>query len=249
MMAVSKGEGLQEFTRVYTDGSVMEDRVGCWVICGPQEIKIRLAKQMCIFNAEAQIIIEAIKATRRWGIVKRILITDSFSNLMAQETVFTKGNTKKTELKDVLAEEGSNLRLMWVPSHMGITGNEHADKAAKEALDQNVETTIKVVKSDYCKWVKEKIRQRWQNEWRSFSSSMVTIKPHVDINKSTEGLPQRQQVAVSRLIMGYTNITHGYKIRDEVKPHNLKVSCCTRALDFDTFSLQLLYNKLNFYYF
>jgi hypothetical protein len=43
---------------------------------------------------------------------------------------------------------------------MGITGNERADKAAKDALDQNVETTIKVVKSDYCKLVKEKSRQR-----------------------------------------------------------------------------------------
>jgi hypothetical protein len=59
MMAVPKGtgtarlkadleqtiekEGLQKFTRVYTDGSVMEDRVGCSVICGPEEIKIRLA--------------------------------------------------------------------------------------------------------------------------------------------------------------------------------------------------------------
>jgi hypothetical protein len=29
-------EGLQEFTRVY-DGSVMEDRVGCSVICGPKK--------------------------------------------------------------------------------------------------------------------------------------------------------------------------------------------------------------------
>jgi hypothetical protein len=26
-------------------------------------------------------------------------------------------------------------------------------------------------------------------------------------------------VAVSRLRVGYTNITHGYKIRDELKPH------------------------------
>jgi ribonuclease HI len=186
MMAVSKGagtarlkaeleqtieeEGLQEFTRVYTDVSVMEDRV----MCGPEEIKIRLAEQTCIFNAEAQSIIEAIKATRRWGIVKRIVITDSLSNFMAQETLYTKENSKKTELKD------SNLRLMWVPSHMGITSNERADKSAKDALDQNVQTKIKVVKSDYCKWVKEKSRQRWQNEWRSSTSSMVTIKLHFD---------------------------------------------------------------------
>jgi ribonuclease HI len=83
---------------------------------------------------------------------------------MAQDTLYTKGNSNKTELKDLLAEESSNLRLMWVPFHMGIMGNERADKVAKDTLDQKVETSIKVGKSDYCKWVKEKSRQRWQNE-------------------------------------------------------------------------------------
>jgi hypothetical protein len=97
-----------------------------------------------------------------------------------------------------------------------ITGNERAVKATKDALDQNVETTIK---SDYCKWVKKKSRQRWQNEWRSSPSSMVTIKTQVNRYKSTEGLPRRQQVAVSRLKIGYPNITHGYNISDELKPH------------------------------
>jgi hypothetical protein len=29
-------EGLPKFTRVYTDGSVLEDRVGCSVICSPE---------------------------------------------------------------------------------------------------------------------------------------------------------------------------------------------------------------------
>jgi hypothetical protein len=32
-------EELQEFTRVYTDGSIMEDRVRCFGICGLEEIK------------------------------------------------------------------------------------------------------------------------------------------------------------------------------------------------------------------
>jgi hypothetical protein len=49
-------EGLEEYVRVYTDG---------------REIKIRLPKQMSIFNAKAVAILEAIKATRRWGIAKK----------------------------------------------------------------------------------------------------------------------------------------------------------------------------------
>jgi hypothetical protein len=75
---------------VYTDGLLIEDREGCAIICGDREIKIRLPKQMSIFNAEEV----AIKATRRWGIAKKIILTDSLSNLMAQEKIYTRGNSK-----------------------------------------------------------------------------------------------------------------------------------------------------------
>jgi ribonuclease HI len=34
-----------------------------------------------------------------------------------------------------MSEEGSNLKLMWVPAQVGIKGNETVDKAAKEALN------------------------------------------------------------------------------------------------------------------
>jgi hypothetical protein len=63
----------------------MEDRVGCAIICEAREIKIRLPKQMSIVNAEVVAILEAIKATRRWGIAKKIILIDSLSNLLAQE--------------------------------------------------------------------------------------------------------------------------------------------------------------------
>jgi ribonuclease HI len=46
-------------------------------------------------------------------------------------------------LKNLMAEEGSNLKLMWVPSHVGIKGYETADKAAKEALNQEVEIPLR----------------------------------------------------------------------------------------------------------
>jgi ribonuclease HI len=61
---------------------------------------------------------------------------------VAQKETFTRRNSKKMILKDLLTEEGSNLRLMWVPAPVGIKGNEKADKAAKE-----VDNTYKVVKS------------------------------------------------------------------------------------------------------
>jgi hypothetical protein len=66
----------EECSRVYTDGSVIDERSGCAIVMGHREVKIRLAGQMSIFNAEAPII-EVIKITRRWGVDKRIIMTDS----------------------------------------------------------------------------------------------------------------------------------------------------------------------------
>jgi ribonuclease HI len=142
-------EGLENYARVYTDGSLMEDRVGCAIICEAREIKIRLPKQMSIFNAEAVVILEAIKATKRWGLAKRIILSDSLSNLMAQQKIYTRGNSKISELKDLLAEERANLKIMWIPAHVGIGGNECADRAAKDALEQKETTGHKVGKLDY----------------------------------------------------------------------------------------------------
>jgi ribonuclease HI len=42
---------------------------------------------------------------------------------------------------------------MWVPAHTGIKGNEKANEAAKESLEQEVETTHKVVKTDWSVFV------------------------------------------------------------------------------------------------
>jgi hypothetical protein len=36
-------EGHQEYARVYTDGSVMDERSGCAIVIGHREVKIRLA--------------------------------------------------------------------------------------------------------------------------------------------------------------------------------------------------------------
>jgi ribonuclease HI len=130
----------EEGLEVYTDGSLMEDRVGCAIICEAREIKIRLPKQISIFNAEAVAILEAIKATKRWGIAKKIILTDSVSNLMAQEKIYTRENQNIVELKDLLAEERAKLKIMWIPAYVGIGGYELADRAAKDALEQEVAT-------------------------------------------------------------------------------------------------------------
>jgi hypothetical protein len=108
---------------------------------------------------------------------------------------------------------------MWVPSPVGIKGNETADKAAKKALNQEVDNTYKVMKADWTKWVKRKSWQVRQDEWKSSLNLMATVKPNIRRYSSTEGLPRRQQAVVSRLRMGYTNITHAHRLSDDPKSY------------------------------
>jgi hypothetical protein len=98
----------------------MDERSECTIVTGHRDVKIRWAGQ----KSEAQATIEAIKITRRWGVDKRIIMTDSLSNIVTQEETFTRGNSKKMLRKDLIAEEGSNLKLMWVAANVGIKGNQ-----------------------------------------------------------------------------------------------------------------------------
>jgi hypothetical protein len=87
-------------------------------------------------------------------------------------------------LKDLMAEEGSNLKLMWVPAHVGIKGNETVDRAAEKALNQEVDNTYKV---------KLKSWPVRQDEWESSGNPMAMVKPNIRKYSSTEGLARRQQ--------------------------------------------------------
>jgi hypothetical protein len=46
-------EEIGDFTRVYPDGSKMDNLVGCAVISGTKEMVIRLVEETCISNAKA----------------------------------------------------------------------------------------------------------------------------------------------------------------------------------------------------
>jgi hypothetical protein len=72
-----------DYTQIYTDGSKMEDRVGCAVVTPDENNEIRLPRPFSIFSAEVKAINTAISITRNTIQPKRVIRSDSLSYLTA----------------------------------------------------------------------------------------------------------------------------------------------------------------------
>jgi ribonuclease HI len=53
--------------------------------------------------------------------------------------VYIKTQRRETRrIRELLDQEKGRIKLMWIPSHSGITANEKADAATKNALEEDI---------------------------------------------------------------------------------------------------------------
>ena len=64
---------------------------------------------------------------------------------------------------------------MWVPSHVGIEGNETADRIAKEAARRPAKF-IPIPFRDWYSLVRRKLNGVWKREWQAESRTLRRIK-------------------------------------------------------------------------
>jgi hypothetical protein len=133
---------------------------------------------------------------------------------------------------------------MWVPSHIGITGNEIADKAANLAFRIIPHpTSSDLSTNDIKSSIKHKTYTRWQKFWDTIplSNKLKTIKK--DIKKWTPPyhLNRRQEVVITRYKIGHSLLTHSFLLNKNPPPtcdechtdlsiHHI-IQECTKYLD------------------
>jgi ribonuclease HI len=125
---------------IRTDGSNMGDKVGYAVVKEEHTIKKRISLLKTAFSAEQSAIIEAVQLEKN-NKHKIVIISDSLSTIMAAENRTPTKNPKTQTIRKILDHEEPKITLLWVLSHIEIPGNEKANQAAKEVVDEDISTT------------------------------------------------------------------------------------------------------------
>jgi ribonuclease HI len=95
-----------------------------------------MRSQATIFCAEQEAIIKAIYISK--GKRATVVATDSLSTMMAVEGTRWTKILKTKRIKDRLNQEKQRVKLIWIPSHSEIKGNEKADEGAKSVLEEDI---------------------------------------------------------------------------------------------------------------
>ncbi|XP_055589528.1 uncharacterized protein LOC129741768 [Uranotaenia lowii] len=199
---------------IYTDGSKRDLKCGYGIVSDDFVFRKRMNNISSIFAAES----EAIKQALIWIVDQReprayLICTDSMSAVTNLEKCKLNSKWKDSvqTLFNEIVEMGSEIVIFWVPSHIGIPGNERADIEAKKALelpeDENQIIDIKEIR----KIVKAHFTNRWQMQWHSnLNNKLREVKNTVLPFKAALLGNRRDDVILARLRIGHTLLTHSY---------------------------------------
>ena len=205
---------------IYTDGSKDNDNVGCGLIINNLSIKQRLPSNASIFTAEVTAIDLALDTIAESDDDHFIIFSDSLSVLLSLHNKKMDNPLILQLLQKLhhLSCAHKTIHLCWIPSHIGIRGNEAADMAAKESLNQDI-TASQVPYTDLKSHINHFISSKWQERWSSCrDNKLFQVKPTLGEWPPGFRRSRKEEVVLSRLRIGRTYFSHSYILRREDPP-------------------------------
>jgi ribonuclease HI len=162
---------------IYTDASKKSGSCSIGVVINKYEIQFayKLENSVSITSAEIEAIGKALSLAKLLGINDPIILTDSLNSCLIIDKYKHMIAQEPNMMKLIELGFELNATIQWIPSHINISGNDLADKAAKTALESDLvfETINNPFRfSDIVKQLKNKSAVNFQN-WYNIESTNV----------------------------------------------------------------------------
>ena len=150
--------------------------------------------------------------------MKFIIMTDSLSSLQAIHGL----KLDNPIVSDIIRYHDTMSRhkdivYCWIPSHIGISGNEQADALAKSALHRP-EVIFPLPQSDLRYCVSTYFAGLWQSVWiTNVSNKLLEVQPVIQ-RHFVPLRSRRDDVVLCRARIGHTYYTHSFLLRGESAP-------------------------------
>ncbi|GBN08828.1 hypothetical protein AVEN_267213-1 [Araneus ventricosus] len=157
-------EVYQNFIPIFTDGcSKCSSCTSFACVFINSIISFQLHPSCSIFTAEITAILHALSHISSSPSDNYIICSDSLNALGSMTSLhrFSQPLTFKIlELHNRLTSKGFTILFCWIPSHVGISGNELADNLAKSATNSSNSVPVNDVK----KYVNSILHSKWQDQ-------------------------------------------------------------------------------------
>ena len=209
-----KIQGYKNYKHIYTDGSKIDDAVGCAFSSGRDTRSRRLDDGSSIFTAESTAIKMALDYAEASEDQRKFLIlTDSLSCLISLGR-FDNQDPRVGELSEKihsLHSENKEIAFLWIPSHVGIQGNEKVDRLAKNALRLTLPETQAIFQPDVKPLIKSYVRILQKDDWTQDPKGrkLYEIKTAPE-PRNPPKFCRREEVILTRLRISHTRLTHGH---------------------------------------
>ena len=207
-----------DFKHIYTDGSKDGPKVAAACVSRTQTRKCRLPDNASIFSAESQAINMALDYIEEANLSKVIIFSDSLSVLQS----INNSKIDNSIIQDIILRlhnmSHKHIIFCWLPSHVGIRGNEKADKAAKSALSLQP-SNLKLPYTDFKPAINKYLLNKWQLVWNTaVDNKLHSIKSTLSEWRPALRADRKEEVVLARLRIGHSFITHSYLLKGEEQP-------------------------------
>ena len=186
-------ETYPNYQRIYTDGSKSNFGTGCGAVLHKKSLKKFLPKEASIFSSEIYVINLALDLISTSNSKKFIIPLDSISVLQLENPLIVKIFNKLNSLI-----HHKKVIFYWIPSYIGIQGNDKADSLAKAAINMTPDKNIKTPYTDLKPKVKQIVTKKWQQLWdQNPHNKLFQIQPILKERKLHPNNTRREETTLT----------------------------------------------------